>query len=151
MKKKSLRRRSESLSCNFLSKPGLLLYSSPTYTDANMSLIKSSKPPSIPNTTQHSPKVNMSTQDPSSMSHRHLTVSQLDAMLNLDMPSTPFINPTMPDSVSAQPGKASPTLKLNPWRSQLKRKILLKKTDTKSVQTKVSSSACKTSSTFDEN
>ena len=77
--------------------------------------------------TEHSPKDNMSTKDSSS-------VSKVDAM----MPTTHFVNPTMPLSVSPLTDKASSTSK---------------KTETKSVQvqTMVSSSSLKTSSTFDEN
>ena len=51
------------------------------------------------------------------------TVSQLDAMMDLEMPTTPFINPTLPDSVNAQSGKASSTLNLKPGRTQFQRDL----------------------------
>ena len=83
---------------------------------------------------EHSVKDSKSTMDSSSMSQRHLTISQVDAM----MPNIPLNNHMVSVSVSADADKASSTLL---------------KTETKSVQvqTLVCSSALKTSSTFDEN
>ena len=64
-----------------------------------------------------------STQNSSCMSHRHHTVSQLNAMMDLVMATTSFINPNLPDSVNAQSGKASSTLNLKPGRTQFQREL----------------------------